>query len=71
MSNRTFFKWILVLTNVLLIAVAIAGISLSYLVVTPIVQRDTDADLGKLVFFCFLIFFYSLKLYFKLQKIIQ
>lgn len=51
MSNRTFFKWILVLTNVLLIAVAIAGISLSYLVVTPIVQRDTDADLGKLVFF--------------------
>jgi len=46
MSNKTFFKWVLVLTNILLILLAIAGISLSYLVVTPIVQRDTDADLA-------------------------
>lgn len=47
MSNRAFFRWILVLTNVLLIALAIASIALSYLVVTPIVQRDTDADIGR------------------------
>ena len=46
MSNRTFFKWVLVLTNVLLICLAIAGIILSYYVVTPMVQRETDADLG-------------------------
>ena len=49
MSNRAFFRWILVLTNVLLIALAIASIALSYLVVTPIVQRDTDADIGNCV----------------------
>jgi len=46
MNNTTFFKCILLLTNILLISLAVAGIILSYYVVTPMVKREIDAELA-------------------------
>lgn len=45
--SRQFFKWVLVVSNLLLISLAIAGISLSYLVVVPVVQQESNVDLGE------------------------
>lgn len=45
--SQQFFKWVLIVTNLLLISLAIAGISLSYLVVGPIVSQENNVDLGK------------------------